>query len=657
LFGVVGVALAAAFALVILPLFVPVGAAGAARALPLTAAMRRLAAWRVRRAGGVSAVLLVFSVLCAAGVLRLRFEGDFARLNGVTPEARRDEEVVREVWGKALRLTTVVVTGASREEALRENERVCAVLRTLQEQGGVESFASIAPLFPSEQTRRANLGRWTAFWTEARRQSLSNSLAAAAAKLGYRAGAFAPFLERLAATTTISDGDAGATPALDRLLGDYWSEKDGRVSVCTLAKAGDPSSFQRLRQAIQKEAPGALLLNQAALSDEIIHIARRALPVFAALVVALNAVLLFLLLGRVGLVLVTLLPMAAGMFWTLGSMGLMGQPIDMANFIFAIFVIGVGGDYSLFMVLGELAPWQGRADRTASTGGAVTICAGAALAGVGVLVLARHPALFSIGLSAWLGISLTLLATLFLVPPCMARLRRRAASSTAGLSGARPNGAPALRRQVRRLYRYQGPYVEQYVFWKLRTDPLFQALDQVAPRQGHILDIGCGYGLVALWLALDAPQRTLHGIDHDSTKIRVARAAAGESPRIRFEKGDLLAAVWPSCDALLLCDVLHYFPGELKGRILQRAFEALRPGGSLIVRDARADVSPAHRMVAWCERFAVWIGHNRTRHGLHFEAAATYVSLFKAAGFTEVRQMTGAGVGSNGMFLARKPDR
>jgi predicted exporter/trans-aconitate methyltransferase len=654
LFGVVGVALAAMFALLILPVFIPVGATGAVRALPLTSLMRRLVAWRVRRTGLVSVLLLVFSVLSVAGVLRLRFDGDFARLNGVTPAARHDEEIVREVWGEALSLTTVVVTGASREDALQQNERVCAVLRTLQDHGGVESFASIAPLFPPEQTRRANLRQWTAFWSEPRRQSLGSSLADAASKLGYRAGAFAPFLQRLATTEDIPASAAAATPALDRLLADFWNEKDGRVSVCTLVKAGSQMSFPALRQAIQKEVPAALLLNKSALSDEIIQIARRALPVFAALVVTLNAVLLFVLLGRVELVLITLLPVAAGMFWTLGTMGLLGQPIDIANFIFAIFVIGVGGDYSLFMVLAELEPWRGRANRTASTGGAVTVCAGAALSGVGALVLARHPAMFSIGLSAWLGIGLTLLAALFLVPRCMAALRRRTAGSTVSLTEALPQGARARRRLVRRLYRYQGPYVGQYVFWKLRSDPLFEALDRAVPRQGHILDAGCGYGVAAQWLLLDAPQRTLHGMDHDANKIRVARAAAGESTRASFEESDLLAAAWPACDALLLCDVLHYFPRELKMRILQRAFAALRPGGSLIVRDAMARENPGHRAVVRFEKWAVRLGQNRTRHGLHFEDASTHLALLREAGFAEIEIRANSGLGSNVLLVAVK---
>ena len=654
LFGAVGVAVAAVFAIVILPLFVPVGATGAARVLPLTTAMQRLFAWRDRRAKLVLPLLLVFSGLCVAGVARLRFDGDFGRLNGVSRETRHDEEVVREVWGKALSLTTVVVTGATREEALQKNERVLAGLRNLQERREVESFASIAPLYPSEQMRQSNRRDWSAFWSGARRQALSDSLASAAAKLGFRTNTFGPFLERIATPNRGSVTGAGTTAALEHLVSDYWSEEDGRVSVCTLVKAGDRGNFQRLREAVRQGVPGALLLNKAALSDEITRVARRSLPIFAALVVALNAVLLFLLLGRLELVLITLLPMAAGVFWTLGTLGLLGQPIDMANFIFAIFVIGVGGDYSLFMVMAELEPVRGREDRTASTGGAVTICAGTTLLGVGVLVLARHPAMFSIGLSAWLGISFTLLATLFLVPPCMARLRRRAASPAGVVAGSGPDAAAARRKRVCRLYRYQGPYVEQYAYWKLRTDPLFRAVDAATPRQGHILDAGCGYGLVAHWLALGAPERTLHGIDHDAAKIQVAQATARDSTRLTFAEGDLLTTAWPAGDVVLLCDVLHYFPRESKERILQRAFAAVRPGGSLIVRDACSN-GAAHRVVVWSERFAVSVGHNLTQRGLHFEDAAGYASLLQAAGFIEVRRVPEAGLGSNVMLVASKP--
>ncbi len=176
-------------------------------------------------------LLLLFTGVCVAGVWRLRFDGDLARLNGVTMQTRRDEEVIRDVWGKALSLTTVVVSGANREEALQKNERICAALRELQENRTIESFSSIAPLMPSEQTRRANLRDWQAFWTEPRRRDLSNALAGAAANLGFRAGVFQPFLDRLALPASLPEAAEGTNSALARLAADYWNEKDGRFFI------------------------------------------------------------------------------------------------------------------------------------------------------------------------------------------------------------------------------------------------------------------------------------------------------------------------------------------------------------------------------------------------------------------------------------------
>jgi uncharacterized protein len=665
LFSAVGVALAAFCALVILPLFIPISPAGTGRVLPLTTFMQRLFDWRARRARLVLPLLLLFTGLCVAGVWRLHFEGDFARLNGVTAATRQDEETVREVWGKTLSLTTIVAGGATREEALQKNERIFAVLRPLLAQPAVESFSSIAPLLPSEQRRTANLRDWRAFWTEARLGALSNSLAGAAGNLGFRPGAFQPFWERVAAPQPASVA-AGPDAALSRFVAEYLSEKDGRHFVTTLVKVKDRESYRQLRAAVRNQVPDAMFLNKTALSDEITRIARRALPAFSLLVAVLNALLLYLLLGRAVLVLITLLPMAAGVFWTLGSLGLLGLPIDMSNFIFVIFVIGVGGDYSLFMVLAELEPIRGREERTASTGGAVTICALTTLFGVGALVLARHPALFSVGLTALLGISFSLLATLFLVPPCMQWVGMRCrASKTTGRSSlpgsvavgdARVPSASETRKAVGRLYHYHGPYVTQFVFWKMKTDPLFAAVAAAAPPRGEILDLGCGYGIVAHWLTLFAPERRVRGVDFDADKIRVARATARANPRVTFEQRDLLDwPEYPACDCALLCDVLHYFPRESKAEVLRKVFQALRPGGCLVIRDALAREDAGHRTVARSEKWAVRFGQNKTRHGLHFEDKETHLALLREAGFDQIDVRQEAGLGSNALVITTKP--
>jgi hypothetical protein len=154
LFGAVGVGLAALFALFILPLFIPVKAVANNRPLPLTALLQRLFDWRTTEQRLILPLLILFTLICAAGVSRVKFDGDLARLNGVTRGTQQDEKAIRETWGKALSLTTIVVGGATREEVLAKNEQVFAALEKLRGQNVFESFSSVAPLLPSAQTRR-----------------------------------------------------------------------------------------------------------------------------------------------------------------------------------------------------------------------------------------------------------------------------------------------------------------------------------------------------------------------------------------------------------------------------------------------------------------------------------------------------------------------
>jgi SAM-dependent methyltransferase len=211
------------------------------------------------------------------------------------------------------------------------------------------------------------------------------------------------------------------------------------------------------------------------------------------------------------------------------------------------------------------------------------------------------------------------------------------------------------RKEVSRLYRYQGPYVTQFVFWKMKTDPLFQAVEAAVPVRGRILDLGCGYGIVAHWLTLFAPERTVSGVDFDADKIRVAQATARFNPGVVFERRDILE--WPEysvCDCVLLCDVLHYFPRELKAEVLRKVFQALRPGGCLIVRDACAEETSRHGVVAWAEKWAVRLGQNQTRYGLHFENEETHLVLLREAGFDRIEIRKDAGLGSNALLMACK---
>ena len=100
--------------------------------------------------------------------------------------------------------------------------------------------------------------------------------------------------------------------------------------------------------------------------------------------------------------------------------------------------------------------------------------------------------------------------------------------------------------------------------------------------------------------------------------------------------------------------MLHYFPRKLKAEMLRKVFQSLRPGGSLIIRDAMAEEKSGHRAVARAEKWAVRLGLNRTRHGLHFEDEKTHRALLREAGFGTVEVRNESGLGSNLLLIARK---
>ncbi len=150
-------------------------------------------------------------------------------------------------------------------------------------------------------------------------------------------------------------------------------------------------------------------------------------------------------------------------------------------------------------------------------------------------------------------------------------------------------------------------------------DGSLMLLDHIEFRKADSsIDLGCGYGVATHWLATFTDGRTFLGVDYDEEKIRTAKRTAPDHPRIQFETGDILEREFPACDAILLLDVLHYWTPDKQQLILNKARQALRPGGRLILRDGARAENEAHRRVHFWERVATRIGHNQTKEGLHF---------------------------------------
>src|SRR4029077_4693364 len=92
-----------------------------------------------------------------------------------------------------------------------------------------------------------------------------------------------------------------------------------------------------------------------------------------------------------------------------------------------------------------------------------------------------------------------------------------------------------------------------------------------------------------------------------------ARADSDGADRVEatFIHGDVRTQPVEPADTVLVIDLLHYFKVQEQDVILDRAADAVRPGGRLLVREADSQRGWRSLCTLVEERFFTFIGFNR----------------------------------------------
>jgi SAM-dependent methyltransferase len=193
--------------------------------------------------------------------------------------------------------------------------------------------------------------------------------------------------------------------------------------------------------------------------------------------------------------------------------------------------------------------------------------------------------------------------------------------------------------------------LRQYALWKLRLDPGYGiALPHLAGAR-HIVDLGAGIGLLDVLIAGRTPAAKIVAVEWDAVKASAARDLTDGIPGVVVIQGDARTFSIPSCDAIVMFDILHYSDLPSQREWLARAAAALLPGGRLVIRE----LDGRGTLATGLERIAVTLGLNQAG-GVHPRRATELAADLESLGLlVSVSPAGRAAFRANALLVAVKP--
>jgi len=201
-----------------------------------------------------------------------------------------------------------------------------------------------------------------------------------------------------------------------------WKSADGqyRIEIWPKEVLDGPGPMERFVSQVRGAAPNATggAIGYIESGHAVVGAFRQA---FVYSFIAITILLLVLLRSFADMLLVLIPLLLAGLLTVAGSV-LFNVPFNFANVIALPLILGVGVDYGVYLAQ------RGRVAASShvnllQTGTARAVLFGALIttANFGDLMLARHPGIVSMGILLTVGLSMTLICALVLLPSLLAR--------------------------------------------------------------------------------------------------------------------------------------------------------------------------------------------------------------------------------------------
>jgi 2-polyprenyl-3-methyl-5-hydroxy-6-metoxy-1,4-benzoquinol methylase len=204
-------------------------------------------------------------------------------------------------------------------------------------------------------------------------------------------------------------------------------------------------------------------------------------------------------------------------------------------------------------------------------------------------------------------------------------------------------------------YIFKGPVLEWYtkIKWNFESKN-YEYYNSLIENKNAILDLGCGYGYLTLYLHYKNENRKIVGIDYDEEKIEIAKNNYDKKDNLQYCLADVRIVDFGNRDVIFCNDILHYLEKDDQLNVLEKCYKALNDKGILIIRDGITDFGKRHAATKITELFSTKIfKFNKKKNDLYFFASDFIREFAKKNNLTiEIREQSRKT--SNTLFVLRK---
>lgn len=361
----------------------------------------RISHIRLENKSWLVGIVIVLTLVFGWFSFQVEFDSNLANINYMTDEQRADMDYFQKLTADdtvSTKRTLYVVSSAPTIDAALDS---CNSKKI----NGVSQFLA------SMSMQKERIDRWNEFVSK-HHDLLNAQFAKAAKDKGFSVDAFSDFQQIINGSYEPREFSYFA-PLTSTVFNGNIVKQNQYFIVDKLSV--EPSEIEKLKSRI----PGSFYIESLnsslanSLSDNFNYIGWScSLIVFF---------FLWFSFRKIGLAIISFIPMAISWVWILGLMAILGIKFNIVNVILATFIFGQGDDYTIFMTEGCIYEHKTGKPILASYKHSILLSAIIMFIGIGTLIVAKHPALHSLAEITIVGMSSVVFMS-WLIPPLLFRL-------------------------------------------------------------------------------------------------------------------------------------------------------------------------------------------------------------------------------------------